>query len=347
MSRRNNNRNNNNNAIQYTIVNGQELIQIFENIVINCRNQRETKVIDLIKKYAYYKTNNTNTSIFTLEYETDDNDLLAICCITKLPNAADLLISDYADLFDVGTTNPLGQTALILAIINDLFSVAEDLLNKFLEDCNPGQVTHGDGFQLSALDFMLQKNKDIIKKNIEIVVNLLDYYLQNEPTSPVFHRNIDILCRDIKFYEPLILPYISKARLDLNERFCREIVPAKIGPFHDFHTNLPNTRGMNEIRINAEPVNLQMVIPTNDRNFPREYTREQEDEFRINKRQRNEDPDENRGGTKPRKIKNPKFSKSTKKSKNKKAKQAKQAKQRKHTKQQKQQKQRNKTKRNR
>lgn len=335
MSRRNNNRNNNNNAIQYTIVNGQELIQIFENIVINCRNQRETKVIDLIKKYAYYKTNNTNTSIFTLEYETDDNDLLAICCITKLPNAADLLISDYADLFDVGTVNPLGQTALILAIINDLFSVAEDLLNNFLEDCNPGQVTHGDGFQLSALDFMLQKNKDIIKKNIEIVVNLLDYYLQNEPTSPVFHRNIDILCRDIKFYEPLILPYISKARLDLNERFCREVVPAEIGTFHDFHTNLPNTRGMNEIRINAEPINLQMGIPTNDRNFPDEYTREEEDSFRINKRQRNEDPDENRGGTKPRKIKKPnlpkwtkstKTIKSTKKSKNKKAKQQKQKK---------------------
>ena len=124
----------------------------------------------------------------------------------------------------------------------------------------------------------------------------------------------------------------------MNERFCREVVPVEIGPFRDFHTNLPNTRGMNEIRINAEPINLQMVIPTNDRNFPREYTREQEDEFRINKRQRNEDPDENRGGTKPRKIKKPNLPKNTKKSKNKKAKQ------RKHTKQQKQS---NKSKRNR
>jgi hypothetical protein len=307
--------NNNNNAIQYTIVNGQELIEIFENIVINCRNQRETKVIDLIKKYAYYKTNNSSTTIFTLEYETDDNDLLAICCINKLPNAADLLITDYADLFDVGTANPLGQTALILAIINDLFSVASDLLNNFLEDCNPGQVTHGDGFQLSALDFMLQKNKDIIKENIEIVANLLDYYIENEDTSPVFHRNIDIICRDIKFYEPLLKPYFSKDRLDLNERFCKDIVPAEIGPFRDFHTNLPNTRGMNEIRINAEPVNLQMVIPTNDRNFPHEYTREEEDSFRINKRQRNEDPDENRGGAKNRKLKKSKKPKSTKKSK--------------------------------
>jgi hypothetical protein len=44
MSRRNNNRNNNNNAIQYTIVNGQELIEIFENIVINCRIKEKQKL---------------------------------------------------------------------------------------------------------------------------------------------------------------------------------------------------------------------------------------------------------------------------------------------------------------
>ena len=49
-----------------TIVSEERLIEIFEGIVINCRYQREKIVIDMIKKYAYYTTND-NRSIFTLE----------------------------------------------------------------------------------------------------------------------------------------------------------------------------------------------------------------------------------------------------------------------------------------
>jgi hypothetical protein len=307
-----------------TIVSEERLIEIFEGIVINCRYQREKIVIDMIKKYAYYTTND-NRSIFTLEYAEDDNDLLATCCINKLVNAATVIIFDYAELFDVGSANPLGQTALILAIINDLFSFVEDLLNTFLEDCNPLQLTNGNN-QLSALDYMLQKNKHIIAENIDIVVDLLDFYIEHDPHSQVFHRNIDIICREIEFYKPLLEPYFSKRRLDLNKRFCKEPVNTEVGTFRDFHTNLPNTRGMENIRINAQPINLQMGIPTHDRNFTHEYTREEEDNFRINKRQRTEDtaipnePNENRGGTKHGKLKKPKKNKTTK---NKKGKQTK------------------------
>jgi len=235
--------------------------------------------------------------------------------------AADLIISKYADLFELGSTNPLGETALILAIKNNSFTNAYTLVSEYLNECNPEQLTNDE--HLSALDYMLQKDRDIIEDNKEIVINLLEYYIEHEPRSPVFHRNIDIICRNKDFYIELFANTVLDGRLDLNEQFCKDVVntEANIGLVTDLHTNVPNTRAMGNIGINALRVHSPRHLDNSYINFPIEYTREEEENFRIDKRRRNEHPDdedENRGGTKKRKLKKSKKRKTNKNPKNKK-----------------------------
>jgi hypothetical protein len=284
----------------FTITTDYSLKNIFRFLKNMSIQKREAALITGIKHHGIYKSVPRNSNIFKL-YDDEGNDLLALCCINKLENAAFLIVDDYGHLFDVGLVNTYGETSLIISILNDLYAIASELLNKFSEDCNPGQITYGDD-GLTALDYMLHKDKHTIEENIDIVANLLDYYLENEEESPVFHRNIDLICQDIEFYKPLLEPYFKKEKLDLNENFCKPVVNAEISNFPILDANIRNTRNMeNNINLNAEPTNLEMGIPANDRNFPDEYTREEENSFRINKRQRTGEPDEhneNRGGSK-------------------------------------------------
>ena len=283
-----------------TVVTDYSLKNIFTFLKNMSIHKREAALIAGIKQHGNYVTADRHSNIFK-KYDVEGNDLLALSCINKLENAAFLIVDDYGHLFDVGLVNIYGETSLIISILNDLYAIASELLNKFSEDCNPGQITYGDD-ALTALDYMLHKDKHTIEENIDIVANLLDYYLENEEESPVFHRNIDLICQDIEFYKPLLEPYFKKEKLDLNENFCKPVVNAEISNFPILDANIRNTRNMeNNINLNAEPTNLQMVIPTNDRNFPDEYTREEENSFRLNKRQRTGEPeehDENRGGSK-------------------------------------------------
>ena len=282
------------------VVTDYSLKNIFRYLRDICIQKREAGLIDAIKQYGIYKTADRNSNIFKL-YDPEGNDLLALCCINKLEDAAFLIIDDYSDLFDAGLMNEYGETSLIISIVNDLYTVASELLNKFSEDCNPGQITYGDD-GLTALDYMLHKDKTVIQEHIDIVANLLDYYVENEPESQVFHRNIDLICQDLEFYKPLLQPYFNTERLDLSEEFCRPPVNAEISQFPILDSNIRNTRNMeNNVNLNARPTNLQIGIPANDRNFPDEYTREEENSFRLNKRQRtgeNDEHDENRGGSK-------------------------------------------------
>jgi hypothetical protein len=298
-----------------------ELIQIFKDIVSNCELHNENEVIDMIVKYGHSWTDDDGANIFTMkDVDTDNNNLLAICIINYLETATDIIITGYNKLFDLGYTNELGETALILAIENNSFFNAYNLVTEFLDECNPGQLTNDD--HLSALDFMLQKEKSIIAENIEIVVYLLHYYIENDPYSEVYHRNIDIICRNLEFYKPLIQPRFDTEKLNLNEVFCKGIKNTKAeentGLFSKVYTSVPNTLGM--VRINGRKINVPLpvarkfnvplTVTRNDDYYSPEYSGEEENQFRLSKKY------ENRGGTKQRKLKKSKKSKKGKTIKN-------------------------------
>jgi ankyrin repeat protein len=301
------------------IVTEERLSEIFNEVVNDCKNNTTEVAIEMIKRYASKKTAisfrlSNRLSIFnfvTKPYDNVDNDdndddynnLLIICCKYGKEELSNYIIDKYAELFNVGYVNSYGETALIIAIEKNLFTVADNLLNNFAEECNPGQKTYGED-KITALDLILQKSNEIIAQNIEIVANLLEYYLENEPASQIFFRNIEIICQQIDFYKPLLENYFPKDRFDLN-KICKEPVEAKSDTFSHIKI-LPNTRSSDNLNVRARTINLPIGIPANDRNFPEEYTREEENSFLINKRQRNGDPDdqdENRGGTKKRKLK--------------------------------------------
>jgi len=264
-----------------------ELIQIFKDIVSNCELHNENEVIDLIVKYGHSWADDDGANIFTMKImESNNNNLLAICIINYLATATDIIISGYNKLFDLGYTNELGETALILAIKKNSFVNAYNLVTEFLYECNPGQLTNAE--HLSALDFMLQKEESIIAENIEIVIYLLDYYIENDPYSIVFHRNIDIICRNLEFYKPLIQPRFDTEELNLNEDFCKGIKNTKAkentGLFSKVYTSVPNTLGM--VRVNGRKIklplpvarnfNVPLTVPRNDDYYSDEKSAEEE-----------------------------------------------------------------------
>ena len=299
-----------------------ELIQIFKDIVSNCELHNENEIIDMIVKYGHSWADDDGANIFTMKImESNNNNLLAICIINYLETATDIIISGYNKLFDLGYTNELGETALILAIKKNSFVNAYNLVTEFLDECNPGQLTNAE--HLSALDFMLQKEESIIAENIEIVVYLLDYYIENDPYSIVYHRNIDIICKNLEFYKPLIQPRFDTEKLNLNEVFCKGIKNTKAeentGLFSKVYTSVPNTLGM--VRVNGQKINLPLpvarkfnvplTVPRNDVYYSDEYSAEEANQFRLSKN------NENRGGTKQRKLKKSKKRKTNKNPKNK------------------------------
>jgi len=298
-----------------------KLIKNFKDIISNCKLHNEDYVIDMIVKYGHSWTDNDGVNIFTMkDVDTDNNDLLAICIINYLETATDIIITGYNKLFNLGSTNQLGQTALILAIENNSFFNAYNLVTEFLNECNPGQLTNDE--HLSALDYMLQKEESVISENIEIVVYLLHYYIENDPYSEVFHRNIDIICRNLEFYKPLIQPRFDTEKLNLNEVFCKGIKNTKAEEntalVSKVYTSVPNTLGM--VRINGRKINVPLpvarkfnvplAVARNDDYYSPEYSGEEENQFRLSNNYKN------RGGTKQRKLKKSKKKKTIKNSKN-------------------------------
>jgi hypothetical protein len=242
------------------------------------RKKDQDMTIEYLKFYSDIDDPN-NRTIFSFR-DIRRNNVLLSCCIFELENAALEIIDNLSDSIDIGSINSNAETPLIISINNNMYNSAIELLNKGSE-ANIEQIT-SYGKNYSAIDFMVHKPHDIIEENIDILVSLLDYYLDNNPTSDIFHRNINYICENITFFGPLLQPHFQKNKLNF-DKICKPEVATKASNIVMANTNnTSNTRAAKNIGLEATPVNIPLAIPANDANFDlNDHTDYEEESFRL------------------------------------------------------------------
>ena len=265
-------------------------------------------LFDYLPFYSRYRDEDDHEKNIFSEIILGGNNLLLFCCINKLDTICQVLIEDYGTLFDIGETNHNHETALIISIKNNMFDVVRTILdysgNDDYYDANLGQV---DKFGKTAMDYMLQKvkvdefskplieNKEIVD-NIEIIVDLLYFYLNETNNNTLMDRNvylnsendslqnyIDLICHDLEFWKPLLEGYFKNdTRIKFTEDFCFNVPQAEVNtnqviqntrPFRSnrFEPNLPvaTSTAFNPLirqpRSSNQPLQIQQykLIPKN------------------------------------------------------------------------------------
>jgi hypothetical protein len=218
----------------------------------------ETFISKLHKNERFVSVNeytNEEESIFTLTKNGDN--LLIYCCKKKIPEVCNYLIEVYCNRFNVGEINNMKETALIISIKNNMFDVASNLiLSKYSDDCGEANIGQIDINNKSALDYMLEKVKvdendkiqvgdnDIIVKNKDLIVDMLNFYLDTLKHSIILirpgeygtvHRYgivenyFEIICKDLYFWKPLLEETLKHRNtlIKFTKSFCKGKKQAK------------------------------------------------------------------------------------------------------------------------
>jgi hypothetical protein len=107
-----------------------------------------------------------------------------------------------------------------IALIHALLSLAVETKNKDYVDA---ASNHGP----SAFDLIFIYAEDSGNSiDARIVKPFLDYYYKHDLNSPVFLRNIDLMCRDLPLYRSILRMYPGKVLKKIVKRACSGVAPA-------------------------------------------------------------------------------------------------------------------------
>lgn len=257
-------------------ITNEKMNRIVQQIFTLIGERNELQVIKDIKYYAKF-INQDGFSIFEIDNNIRRNDILMSCCMFGLQNAALFIVQNYNDSVELGSINRQGQTALMICINNNMHKVALELLKN--KDSVP-ELAHED--MKSSLDLILTKT--INSDTIPVLVKLIEYYLQYNPTNKNFHKNMDIICSNQHIVE-LLQPSFNKDVLDF-AKICGQKTEAEVSDYVNSAITPYNMRN-NQNTLNATPYNMQIAEPIVDpyMNFDaNEYTDEQLASMRIQKR---------------------------------------------------------------
>jgi hypothetical protein len=203
------------------------------------------KLHALIDKYSlFYYTNavGEKITIFDIIEGTTGNNIILLSCNTKNEKNTENLIYKYIDYIDLSQVNYNKENALIICIKNDMYSTAKVILDYtiYVDDIDVG-IEQTDIENKNALDYMLDKLKrdengnallgnenKHIKDNIDIIVKIISYYLSNYKDSELIDDYVELFCKDLKFWQPLLEKKIHNERFKLTNRFCKEPKTAEI-----------------------------------------------------------------------------------------------------------------------
>ena len=261
----------------------QGALELFK--LISQRDRDEKTIITLIKHYANF----TNEDGFTI-FELDDNmrnDIFMLCCKYGLQNAALIILKNYRDLVDLSTINLQGQTALMLCLNNNMYQIALNILN-YPNSPDSLPELKNQNMRTTTLDLILRKpiDDDYIKS---ILVNVILYFLQYAPANANFNKNLNTICSN-KHLAQILQPHVNRDMLDF-DKICMPVAPAEASIFSNANSNLyntrNNTRSIKKLKVKATPYAIPIAEPTNDMNFEiNEYSDDQMDDFRLQKRRR-------------------------------------------------------------
>lgn len=244
--------------------------------------------LDYFPFYTRYRDINDHDKNILSEIIQQGNNLFLYCCIHKLTPVCEFILENYTNLFNIGEKNHNYQTALIICIKNNMFDVAISIFedDDDYDSANLGQI---DKYGKTAMDYMLEKvkvdefgkplpeseNKEIVD-NIEIIVDLIYFYLNETNNNVLMDRNIslnqdndmlqnyiDLICQDLDFWKPLLKGYFDgDTRIQFNNKFCFNVKQAEI----DTNPIIPQLR---PIRSNRLGPNLP-VATSNISDLPRQ-----------------------------------------------------------------------------
>jgi hypothetical protein len=238
-----------------------------------------SKLYELIDKYlVFYSINavDEKITIFDIVDGTTGNNIILLSCNTKNEINTELLIDTYIDYIDLAQVNYNKENALILSIKNDMYSTAKVILDYtiYIHDMDVG-IEQTDFENKNALDYMLDKLKrdengnallgnenKHIKYNIDIIVKIISYYLSNYKDSELIDDYVELFCKDLKFWQPLLEKEIDDERFKLTKRFCKEPKPAETNMI-TANTDKRRIRGRKNYPIAtiAEPYIQDVVEP--------------------------------------------------------------------------------------
>jgi len=259
------------------------------------RERNESKVIKFIEVFSKFR-NARGQSIFNF-VNSDGNNIFMYSCLCGLTNASLMIIQHYNNWFKLGLSNFRGMTALMICIDKNMFLTAFELLN--FPDALP--EIRNDNIRFNTIDLILTKN---LRDNttINILVDIIRSYLEYNPNSQQFHRNLNDICSDQELVQ-LLQRDFSLDVLDFS-KICSPIQEAEaeavINPRRsterrstERRSNLAdvrhisyNTRNVTQNIGHAEPTeNDQIAVPANDMNFDaNDYTPQQFERLRLRKR---------------------------------------------------------------
>jgi len=239
-----------------THVTSQEMDELAHEIFCNIRDKNEENVIQYIYNYADIRDDNRKLSIFKIT-NVKRNNVLMECCEKKLLYAAAILIKKYNSEFNLSLINFEEKTALMICIDNNIYNVALLLLNY------PESLAHSFTecvcVRKTALDSIIKKSCRNMEE-ITILVKILDYYIINDSNSEIFHRNINLICKN-KELLPFLQPYFKKSVLDF-DKICIAPVKTEVSLFVNIYKKIHyNTRTSKEYKVKAKLYHIPTAEP--------------------------------------------------------------------------------------
>jgi len=225
----------------------------------------------------------------------EGNNIFMEACNYGLTNVSLRIIQTYHSLFKLGLSNFGGITALMICIAKNMNLTTFELLNY--PDALP-ELTNNN-IRFNTIDLILTKN---VRDNttISILAEVIRLFLDHNPNSQGFHRNLNEICSDQELVQRL------QGILGVNEidfsKICAPIQEAKaeavVNPrrstqrrsnLAEVHNISYNTRNVTQNigrEQHAEPTeNDQIAFPANDMNFDaNDYTPQQFERLRLRKR---------------------------------------------------------------
>ena len=213
-------------------------------------------------------------------------------CNYGLTNVSLRIIQSYNSLFKLGLSNFAGITALMTCIVKNMNLITFELLNY--PDALPELINNNIRF--NTIDLILTQNlRD--DTTINILAEVIRLFLDHNPNSQGFHRNLNEICTDQELVQRLqsVFPLdemdFSKICAPIEEAQAEAVINPRRSTqrrsnLAEVHNISYNTRNVTQNIGHAEPTeNDQIAVPANDMNFDaNDYTPEQFERLRLRKR---------------------------------------------------------------
>jgi hypothetical protein len=207
---------------------------------------RERDERRLLKFIAIFSRFRNARGLYMFNFVNNEgNNIFMESCNYGLTNVSLRIIQTYHSLFKLGLSNFGGITALMICIAKNMNLPTFELLNY--PDALP-ELTNNN-IRFNTIDLILTKN---VRDNttISILAEVIRLFLDHNPNSQGFHRNLNEICSDQELVQRL------QGMFDLDEldfsKICapiqqaKAVIPSRTSNLAQVHNISYNTRNVTQ-----------------------------------------------------------------------------------------------------